>query len=127
MKDKVVETEHVKYWLDEGVLNATFSRNLVISLDLAQKLVDMRLTFCEGKSYPVLMDISYIASVDTASRKYLSSEKAMQHILAGGFLCQSLVSKLIGNIFVRIDRPKIPTRIFTDRNKAVTWLKQFKQ
>ncbi len=37
----------------------------------------------------------------------------------------SPISSMIGNFFIRISKPLVPTKIFTDEAKAKEWLKQF--
>jgi hypothetical protein len=37
----------------------------------------------------------------------------------------SPVSKMMANVYLRVAKPKIPTKIFTDEQEGIEWLKLF--
>lgn len=74
---------------------------------------------------PFLADIRGVKSADKGARQWGSSPEAKEITLASAILTGSLMSKMIGNIFYQLNKPPYPFRMFTNRNEAVAWLKQF--
>ncbi len=40
-------------------------------------------------------------------------------------MISDLPQKIVGNFFLKFDKPARPTKIFTKEEEAVEWLKQF--
>ena len=124
MQPQVLTTPYAEYKIENGILIVTYANNLVISLEIAKQLAADRIRFSNSITTPILIDIRGLASVDTISRKFLADSS--QYVSAGALLVESLISKLAGNIFITVDKPSVPTRLFTDREKALRWLAKFK-
>ena len=125
--EEVLETIHVTYRIEDGILHGTFAPGLYITFDIVKQLVEDRIAFSNGRTMPTLVDIRGLASIDTASRKYFTSERARTNLSAGAMLVSSLMSRIAGNVFIKVDKPSIPTKLFNDRGKALKWLTQFKE
>lgn len=125
MDSALVRTTHASYWIEDGILHIEYNQNLVISLEVAKTMVEERHDYIKGACMPILVDIRGLASVDTASRKYFASTRSIENVLAGALLADSLISKLAGNIYITVDKPPIPLRLFTDKEKAKRWLKKY--
>lgn len=126
--DSIMETLLVNYEQVEGILFAIFLPNLSIDLTAAKKILEARLKFSNGSSYPVLVDARSVKSFTKEARDFLSSDEARQGVKATAILVSGLLSSTIANFFlnVTVKKPLVPTRIFSDRNKAIKWLQQYK-
>ncbi|HTA83085.1 MAG TPA: hypothetical protein VK783_09135 [Bacteroidia bacterium] len=124
---QVLETKYAHHSIEEDVICIVWAKNLVINIDIAKEMVEERIKFCNGKEMPCLIDIRGLATIDTVSRKYFAGERSITGIIAGALVVDSLVSKLAGNIYITVDKPQIPVRLFNDERKALKWLKQFKK
>jgi hypothetical protein len=118
------ENPYVTMWMDEDFLCARYKKALHMTLEIAKSCVGARLFFAAGKSYPLLVDMQGIKSVTTEARKYMASVGAMG-VTAGALITGSQISRAIGNIFLAIDKPAVPTKLFTDEQKAREWLQQY--
>jgi hypothetical protein len=112
--------------MEDGVMVITYADNLVISLDIAKEMVEDRRQFSGSIPLPLLVDIRGLASVDTPSRKYFATPGAVENVPVAALLAKSLLSKLVGNIYITVDKPSLSIKLFTDHNKALTWLKKFR-
>lgn len=97
------------------------------NLEVTKELVAIRKEVQKGKKFPVLMDTRLMFQVDKESSQYgarkdVSELSTAMAILAGA----SLATKLIGNFFIRFNKPFVPTRIFKSEKKAIEWLDSFK-
>jgi len=71
---------------------------------------------------PVLVDMRGMRAESRAAREYFTSEETASKVSAVALLVGSPVSKMIGNLFLRLGAHRIPTRLFTDDASARRWI-----
>jgi hypothetical protein len=118
------ESPYVTMSLEDGIISCRYVPDLHLTLEIARACVEARIFFTKGKGYPVLVDMRGIASSTGAARKYMATVGAAQ-VTAGALITGSPVNKAIGNLFLKIDLPPVPTKLFTSEEKARLWLRQF--
>ena len=79
----------------------------------------------QGKAMPILKIPGKYSSIDTEARKFISSEEGMKYSTAEAFVTSFLPHRLIGNFYMKINKPVKPTEFFDTEEKAVEWLQQF--
>lgn len=110
----------------DGILFGTYKQRIKkIDLDLAKKLVHDRKLVTNGKIYPVCIDLYRAVAIEKDARVYFSSQEAMEGLAAVGVLVRNQITKHGATIWNLIDKPSLPTKVFTDRAKAIEWLRQF--
>jgi hypothetical protein len=110
--------------IEKGILHCVYSENLHLNLEMAVQCVKERIEFSKGISYPCLIDIGGIKAVDSEARAYMATEGA-KLVKAAALLTNSIYTKILGNIFLTINKPEIPVRLFSDKAAAIKWLKQY--
>lgn len=127
MENEVVFTQGGKIWLGEDGIVRTVSTLPRQEMTLAdtKEVLSAILKATNGKKCPLFADISDIKSVDRESREYAASEEFARAISAMALLIGSPVSRVIGNFFLGLSKPKFPTRLFTSESDAIEWLKGF--
>lgn len=127
MRERYTKTESFEIWYEDGIVYQVFGPGTVLNIDLARQVVSERLKVSNGVSSPIFIDLTNVFYTDTKARKYMATKEAVQYIIAGAFLLDNEIMKLAGNIFIQIDKPLIPTKLFTDKDKALLWLQDYKQ
>jgi hypothetical protein len=74
---------------------------------------------------PILLDIRKIKSITREARELAREDAQSGKYTASAFLVNDSISKFIAGIALGFNRPKIPLKVFTNRDKALDWLKQF--
>lgn len=120
-----IENDFVEIWLEDGIIYSVHKPNF-INLEMAKVMVRDRLKVSSGIVRPMFIDISSMISTNIETRKYLSSEEAIYLVSAGAIYTANPIAKFAGNLFLRINQPKVPTRIFTNKQEAIEWLQQYK-
>jgi hypothetical protein len=118
-----METTYMKMWKDDGILFCAYEKKIVLDLETAKQCVAARISFSEEKPSLVCIDMTGIKSASKAAREYLANE-GTQFIKAGALITDSALTKMLGNIFLSINKPEVPTRMFSDEVAARTWLKK---
>jgi hypothetical protein len=120
------ENNYMRIRKESGILYCAFGQNLNLNRDLAQMIVKERIAFSKGISYPALIDVTGVKNITKEAREYMAGEGA-ELLTAGALLITSPVARVIGNLFLMLNQPKIPTRLFTSESEAQQWLQQFKE
>lgn len=115
------ENEFAKFWIENGILFFVYKEGVVINLAAAKKIVSDRLKFQQGAAFPVFCDTRGIKDSDKAARAYLAKEGSAL-VKAVSVLVESLVTRSMLNFYLKVNKPLVPTQMFTDRNAAIKYL-----
>ncbi len=128
IKNKIIELRTFKTWLDDnGICHTVVKPNADIELQDARENTIAVKEISTGSVYPLLVDLKAIHSISKEARDHFSMQKRSAGVSAIAMLIKSPVSRIIGNFFLGLSTPTVPTNLFTDREKAINWLKQFNQ
>lgn len=126
-KESFLENEYVEFWIEDGIIYNRYKPEVnKITIDIAKRIVEDRLKVSNGVTRPGFVDLTNAISIDKPARRYLSMGESMKYLSASAILVKNEITKLGGNIYIRIDKPRIPTKLFTSEEQAVAWLEQFK-
>ena len=113
---------------DDGVLTVRIRRGAHQSISDAALNLNAALVERGGQRRPLLVDISEAQPLQAEVRHYYSGQ-----VLVDGFTALALVvaasplGLMMGNIYFRVARPGIPTRLFTAPAEAHQWLAAYRQ
>lgn len=125
-KNTSFESEFVSLQLVDGICIGIYKAGYKLTLDIAKQVVEDRIRFFDGKSFPSYADARHLVEVDADARKYLAGPRASFLVTAGAVHVTSPFSCWLGNVFLLLDAPKIPVKLFTSKELAVEWLSKFK-
>ena len=109
------------------ILHVSFN-GATVTLPAAKEFINVLNTeFAEQQPLLVFADIANLKTPEKAVRDYWASKEAEQPIKSLVLLAKSILSKIVGNLFISITKPNVPTKMFTDEAAALVWLSQFKQ
>ena len=78
----------------------------------------------DGGPVPTMVVFGKLMNVSGKARAYFAgSEEVSRVISRAALIVETPVSRVIGNIFVGLNKPNMPVKLFTDEEKAVAWLK----
>ena len=67
------------------------------------------------------------SSVDAEVRAQISSDNANQYTIADAFVVQNISDTMLGDFYLKFNKPVKPTRKFDNREKAIEWLLEQKE
>ena len=114
-------------WLENEIIHAVYGFYVEITLEVAQVSVAERLKLAEGKTYPLYADVSKAKSMTSEARAFLSEGDGIRGMSAGGFLIKTQIEAFLVNAWLKLYNPAVPTKLFTEKEKALEWLEQFKR
>lgn len=72
----------------------------------------------------LLVDLREGGPVAPGVNDVYGSEEAASHTHALALLTSSPVSQMVGNLYLGLKRPRMPTRLFRSRSEALMWLRR---
>ena len=91
------------------------------------KIVEAMGKIGNGKRFPVLIDCGEFASVDKEARILSANKEANIFSSADAVAYHSLAHKLFADFYVKHNKPEVPTKVFSDNESAIEWLKKRKK
>lgn len=111
-------------WIQDQTLFCIYAPFLEINLDIAKAWVQSRDKFTKGKCFPLLLDISNLKFITREAREFLASKEGNKNIIAGAYIASTRNEKFLWEMFLKINRPPIPSKIFVEKQEALEWLKE---
>ena len=105
----------------DGIVRCRFKAAVIITEEIARRTMAELATLASGRRIVLLADIRLVKSVSREARVFYDSatEFSALALLAG-----SPATQMIANFFIGLKRPKVPTQMFTDEEKALAWLRR---
>lgn len=119
----VVATRTCLLWLERGLLRGRFLQGAEVTREdaLENLAVSERLT--GGRRLPALIDLREVKAQSAEARAVLAGPAAARVSGAVGLLIGSPLSRVLGNFYLRFNRPGTPTRLFSTEAEAEAWLR----
>jgi hypothetical protein len=109
----------------DGICHSIVEHGAEITLPDAEENTRLVASITQGNKPPILVDIRDILSITKEARDHFSMKNREPGVIAIALLIKSPVSRVIGNFYLGISRPRVPTRLFTSEAQAVNWLKTY--
>ena len=122
----IIKTRIASVWLDnDGIIRSVLVPHAEVTLEGAEETAAAYQQVSQGIPRPLLTDSRLVKSVDRPSRIYGTSDAVASVVSALAVLIASPVSRIVGNFFLRVNKPPYPMRLFTSEEEAIEWLKGF--
>jgi len=114
--------------IEEGIVENYFLSGENIEVEDFQELKIKNLEIMGKRSYTVLVAAEGLTSFTREAREYVASKEYVGITIAKALLISGLGQRIIGNFYMKVNKPNIKTRLFSDRDKAIAWLrKEYRQ
>lgn len=118
------ENEWVLMEIREHYFYVCYKPNTTLDLTAAKKIIQQATELAGDKIYPALTDIRDMPAHSKEVREYFANEGS-HNASANAIMVSSSLSKVLATFFLTLNKPIVPTRIFTDQSKAAKWLEMF--
>lgn len=110
--------------LEPGLVENTLREGITIEPDDVLAFKQANENLAAGHNYAVLVDFSEVVSVTREAKELVASKEFKRKAIAQALLINSLGQKIVANFYLRVNKPHLPTKAFTDRGKALEWIRQ---
>lgn len=107
----------------QGLLIVRIKDGARQSLSDAKDNLALALSETRGERRPLLIDIRTAQPLEADARHHYSGQTLVEGFSALALLVEgSAFGRMMGNVYLRIARPGIPTQLFSDEMRALEWL-----
>lgn len=122
---KEFETDVFKMIIHDNLIKEVkVKKNHTLSEKNVWESRDLSLNYLPNVKFFVLIEGEENTSVSVAARDAAASAEYFKHVAALALHSKKMLDTIVGNLFLKINRPKVPTRFFDDREKALDWLRE---
>ena len=125
MKEKIIESRAFKTYIKDDVCFTIVKPGAVITLEDAEENTTAVKELSKNDVFPILVDLRLISQITKEARDHFAMRERKPGVNAIAMLVRSPVSSIIGNFFLGMNKPKVPTQLFSTEAKALKWLEQF--
>ncbi|MDB4533880.1 hypothetical protein N9242_03340 [Vicingaceae bacterium] len=126
-KNEQIETSTAEYYIDADIFFIRAKQDADFTLEAVIEGVDVRKKMQQGKIFPVLMDTRLMFQSAKEANEYGASKDVSELSSAMAILVgTSMSARIIGNFFIKFNKPFVPTKLFNSEEKAIEWLNSFK-
>lgn len=111
---------------EDGILVVRIRQGAVQRPRDARENLDAAIAEGAGRRRPILVNIVGTAPLDAETRHLYSGEALNNSFTALAMVIEaSPLGMMMGNVYLRVARPGIPTQLFTDQTLAFDWLRGY--
>ena len=97
-----------------------------VTEEMMDVAINERLALTQDQSYPFLADIRKLKSVSRAAKQRLIQKDSFHGVLCTAFLIDSKTQEVMFHFFKIFYKIPIPIKMFTNKEKALEWVQQYK-
>jgi len=83
---------------------------------------DLSVKYKPNTKFFVLVEGEENSQVSADARRAVASDEYYKDVAALALYSNKTLGAIGGNLFLKVNRPKVPTRFFDNREKALKWL-----
>jgi len=112
------------FYKELNILEIEYQANVNIGREEVLEVLLTRAEIVKGSRVLVLVSITkeFINFTDEARSTFVNEQKKDTTAFKMALLIKGLADKIVANFFIRFNKPIVPTKIFSKREKAIAWL-----
>ncbi len=110
---------------ENGIVHANYIEGIEIDLADAKAEIERARKLGNGKKVLEIVYLDNVKDVSLRAKQFYASEEGAKVWIAVALLAKSPLSRTMGNVYLKINKPVFPVKMFSDKEKAIEWLKSF--
>lgn len=110
--------------LEPNLLENKIRDGFTLNAEDVQELKKANIELTNDGHYAILVIFGHLTEVTKEARELIASKEFQRNTIAKALLVDNIGHRLVGNFYLSVNRPHIKTRLFTDRDLAIKWLKE---
>lgn len=112
---------------DNGIMNVIFKDNCYVDIRDIEQVMSWMKEVGKGRKFINLLEGAYNTDLAPEVREFGASDSENKYTIADAMVITSQAHRLVSSFYLKFNKPVKPTKVFTDRNKAVEWLLEEKR
>lgn len=119
------ETKKIKFTFGaDNILYTECFPGTIMTLEDGQESTRVSAELIGNEPRPLLCDLTNVVRMTQECRKHFAGPEHAKTFTKAALIVTSPISKMIGNFFLGLNKPLKPTRLFTNKEDGLKWLKE---
>ncbi len=118
-----IETSTAVVSINEGIIVAKYAEDSSISAKEVSEIFEAEAKLAK-KKHCILIDLRGFVKLSESAMKVSASDEPIKYRKAAAFLVDSLSVRIQMQYYLTFAKPKVPTQVFSDEQKALEWLRK---
>ena len=106
----------------EDLIQLQIKEGVEIGESEVRKIAEGYEKLTKNKPYAVIVNAKAFSSVTKKAREVSANELYSPNRVGSAIMVENLGQQLLASFYINVNKPKVPTRIFQNREKAIEWL-----
>ena len=109
----------------DGIIHSHTSSAIEFDVESLKKFNVVMGRMVNHQKVPLLITLDEFAIPPVETREFWAKKESCPYALADAYVAVNMGHKLIGNLYLKFNKPGRPTKIFATMEDAVEWLRTF--
>jgi hypothetical protein len=109
----------------DGIVHSHTSSSKDFNVDSLKKFTVVMGQMIQYRKAPLLITLDEFAIPPVDARVFWAKKEACPYASADAYIATNIGHSIIGNFYLKINKPGRPTKIFTNEDDAIAWLRTF--
>jgi hypothetical protein len=109
----------------DGIIHSHTSSSIDFNIDSLKKFSLVMGEMVKHRPTPLLLTLDEFAIPPVETRVFWATKEACPYASAEAYFVDNIGHVMIGNIYLKFNKPGRPTKIFRNKEDAIEWLKTF--
>ena len=121
-KEHRIESATVRL-IDNGIIENMIHDHQELCVPELLEIKSLNTQLSGGKPYAVLVNSGQLTTITKAGRELSASKEFVQNTVAKALLVKSVGHRIVGQFYLRVNKPHVSTKLFGKRDEAIDWLR----
>ncbi len=127
ISQKIITSKFEVTLLEDSIIENYIKAGIVIEVEDLEELKKISAELAGHKPYVILVTSGELASFSKEARELSASKAFITNAKAKAIVVDSIAKKIIGNFYLKVNKPYLQTKLFSEKEKALQWLRTFVQ
>jgi hypothetical protein len=110
---------------NDNIVHVIFKTGAVLDVPLQMRMLDKYIEICDGRKLPFLFDAMEHVTITKEAKVNAVEIERLAPVTANAVIARNLAYRLIAEFYLKVNKPKMPFKIFKNEDDAISWLRLF--
>jgi hypothetical protein len=109
--------------LESGIIENIIKEGVHVEKQDVQELKEANQGLAGGEKYAVLISPHYLSTFSKEARELTASFEFAMDTVASAIIVDNMGHRLVGEFYLQVNKPHINTKLFSNKEDAIDWLR----
>jgi hypothetical protein len=126
MTNLYYENDQFQMCFDGLIFKTSFKKKLDVTEPLLYEMFDRVSELCQFSTRYCITDLSLVKDISPSVKRIYRDSDTLRSKVADAFVVPSFSMRMIANLYIKLYKPAIPTRVFNSVKEAERWIEELK-